>query len=370
MPNSRLVCASFIFHTAYAYTHTLTRGRIPSSLGLLSNISVVLLFQNHLTGPLPEAMNRSNVPLLSAFSAEDNQLTGTIPPMFGSTKLFYLWLSGNNVEGPIPEEMGEMTNLQYLYLDNNQLTGTIPSSFAKLTELRYLAVDRNYNPHSERTLYGSLDLFENITHLTYFTASQNSFSGSIPHTLSGLKYLKTLDLSENAFIGSIPQTYFGQMVSLGSLFLQSNQFVGPVPIPRSINLTVFDVSMNTFTGTVPTELFALPSISILSLSANCLEIKLSTSICQSTTIEELFMSGLGRNNGCPSSNPFVTPPVVPSCLWTMRSLKKLYISGVDDNIMVTIAYYMFLSCFTHLIPTSASTIFLRAQLYNRRISLY
>ena len=47
-------------------------------------------------------------------------------------------LRNNELTGPIPSEIGYLTNLTYLDLRYNQLTGTIPSEIGHLTNLHYL----------------------------------------------------------------------------------------------------------------------------------------------------------------------------------------------------------------------------------------
>ena len=56
-----------------------------------------------------------------------NQLTGTIPTELGNlTNLRFLYLGGNSLSGSIPTELGNLTNLEYLHLYDNQLSGDIP----------------------------------------------------------------------------------------------------------------------------------------------------------------------------------------------------------------------------------------------------
>ena len=60
-------------------------------------------------------------------------LTGPIPPEIGNlTNLEWLVLGSNELTESIPSEIGNLTNLIILYLNNNQLTGDIPESICDL----------------------------------------------------------------------------------------------------------------------------------------------------------------------------------------------------------------------------------------------
>ena len=77
-------------------------------------------------------------------SLASNQLTGPIPAWLGDlTNLTGLWLWGNQLTGPIPAELGDLTNLTELYLASNQLTGEIPPELGGLSNLMWLELDFN-----------------------------------------------------------------------------------------------------------------------------------------------------------------------------------------------------------------------------------
>ena len=52
-------------------------------------------------------------------------------------------LSGNQLAGTLPAELGNLSDLQRLYLNNNQLTEILPQSFANLEALELLYFDQN-----------------------------------------------------------------------------------------------------------------------------------------------------------------------------------------------------------------------------------
>ena len=63
------------------------------------------------------------------------QLTGPIPAELGAlTNLESLLLVDNQLTGPIPAELGDLAKLRSLVLFGNQLTGPIPARLGDLTE--------------------------------------------------------------------------------------------------------------------------------------------------------------------------------------------------------------------------------------------
>ncbi|KAI2499223.1 hypothetical protein MHU86_15264 [Fragilaria crotonensis] len=121
---------------------------IPSEIGLLTQLTELVL---------------------SAF-----QLTGTIPSTLAKlTMLTQLTVSGSKLYGSIPSSLSRLSQLQQLDLSHNHLTGSIPSSLSRLTQLQYLDLNTN------------------------------SLSGSIPSSLSNLTKLQSLNLAGNLLNGTI-----------------------------------------------------------------------------------------------------------------------------------------------------------------------
>ena len=73
-----------------------------------------------------------------------NNLSGPIPPELEElTNLASLWLNDNDLSGPIPPELGKLTGLEWLDLQGNRLTGPIPPELGKLASLVWLDLRRN-----------------------------------------------------------------------------------------------------------------------------------------------------------------------------------------------------------------------------------
>ena len=54
-----------------------------------------------------------------------------------------LELSSNNLSGPVPPELGNLTNLMELELEHNELTGPVPQSFLALEMLTWFFFEGN-----------------------------------------------------------------------------------------------------------------------------------------------------------------------------------------------------------------------------------
>ena len=77
---------------------------------------------------------RPRVLRISRSTGCPNDLTGPVPPELGNlTTLEELWLDGNKLSGPVPAELGQLVNLQELNLEDNELSGSIPPAATSRT---------------------------------------------------------------------------------------------------------------------------------------------------------------------------------------------------------------------------------------------
>ncbi|MBC6476608.1 MAG: cadherin-like domain-containing protein [Hormoscilla sp. GM7CHS1pb] len=127
-------------------------------------------------------------------------------------------LDDNDLSGPLPDSLGNLSNLKFLDMSYNDLTGTIPDSLGNLSNLKTLDLDRN-------DLSGSIpDSLGNLINLKELELSRNSLSGSIPDSLGNLINLKELDLSVNSLSGTIPDS-LGSLSNLRTLSLANPPYL-------------------------------------------------------------------------------------------------------------------------------------------------
>jgi hypothetical protein len=95
-------------------------------------------------------------------------------------------LVGENVRGPIPADLGLLTDLTLLQLVRSQLSGTIPSSLGDLTALTSLYLSSN---QLDGTIPSSLGA---LTALTWVWLHQNQLVGTMPFCNSGQSFYELL----------------------------------------------------------------------------------------------------------------------------------------------------------------------------------
>ena len=98
------------------------------------------LDSNNLIGPIPPHM--AQLTRLQRLSLEDNTLSGRIPPEFDNlSRLDYLMLRHNVLTGEIPGELGWLARMTTLGLANNKLSGRIPPELITSYVSRFIATD-------------------------------------------------------------------------------------------------------------------------------------------------------------------------------------------------------------------------------------
>ena len=133
----------------------------------------------------------------------------------------------NRLTGPIPAELGDLTDLQTLDLGYNRLTAAIPAELGDLTNL--LTLDLAGNPRRPGALTGPIPAeLGDLTNLQNLFLGFNELTGPIPAELGALTNLQVLNLRRNQLMGPIPAE-LGALTNLQTLWLWSNELTGPIP---------------------------------------------------------------------------------------------------------------------------------------------
>ncbi|XP_031285373.1 LRR receptor-like serine/threonine-protein kinase EFR [Pistacia vera] len=114
---------------------------IPKEIGNLTQLKWVYLGSNKLQGEIPKELG--NLAEVEILSFSNNSLIGTIPSLlFNLSSLIYTDFSNNSLIGSLPDNMCQyLPNLEGLYVSHNQLTGPIPNSLGQCTMLRFVSLE-------------------------------------------------------------------------------------------------------------------------------------------------------------------------------------------------------------------------------------
>ncbi len=273
-----------------------------------TNVTRLSLGGNQLGGPIPPQIG--NLSALEWLLLRNNQLSGPIPPQIGSlSALTWLDLGGNQLSGPIPPEIGNLSALTQLSLGSNQLSGTIPPQIANLSALTLLFL---YNNQLSGTIPPEIG---NLSALTTLSLDRNQLSGTIPADIGTLSALVVLYLHQNQLSGTIPPE-IGNLSTLTWLHLHNNQLSGPIPpqIGSLSALTWLRLSRNQLSGPIPPEIGNLSALTGLSLGSNQLSGTIPPEIGNLSAL-----TGLSLNN-----NQLSGP--IPPQIGSLTTLTELFLA--------------------------------------------
>ncbi|KAL4191969.1 hypothetical protein AMTRI_Chr06g191600 [Amborella trichopoda] len=176
-------------------------GSLPSSLFALCKYLqgfAVNLSTNQLSGKISSVIFL-NCSELNSFEAAYNQLDGPIPKEIGNAFLIsQIDLRGNRLNGTLPDQLGTLKNMKQVLLGENTFTGGIPVQLSRLSSLQVLDLSSN-------NLTGSIPSnLAQATQLQVLLLDHNALSGEIPSSFSELQFLTNMNLSYNNLSGYIP----------------------------------------------------------------------------------------------------------------------------------------------------------------------
>ena len=334
------------------------RGIIPPSISLLTNLYILDLNSNYLTGNINGVTTLVNLQYLYLFTNNftqsvssqitnlvklktlalySNLLTNIFPSLVPMFNLSYLDVFNNKIRGQLPSSLGLLYNLNYIDFSLNHLGGTIPIAISSLEHLNYLDLGLNNN------IYGTLPKeFGRLTSLLLLSVEGNALTSFVPKDYRNMSSLVTLILNNNMF-------------TIGNTM---NGTVDFVDYTKQKNLSVIDLSHNYFKGPLFTNVFLLPSLRTFAAVANCFSGTLPPEICFATKLQTLALDGLTSGDNCfqqlwPTNNFLnfsgrltirTMQGTVPSCIYRLPNLETIHLSGngllghLPDSLSDSISY--------------------------------
>ncbi|KAL6197313.1 hypothetical protein ACLB2K_032922 [Fragaria x ananassa] len=236
--------------------------------GNICHIESIYVMGQDLDGVLPASL--AKLPYLKQVNLGQNDLSGSIPREWASTKLEFLVLSVNNLSGPIPGYLGNITTLRALALEGNLFSGPVPSDLGKLINMERLYLRAN-------NLTGELPVaLTKLTKLKELQIGSNNLTGRIPNYFQSWKDLEILEMIASGFEGPLPSSLsvlnnmtdlrigdlsgessefpnLSNMTNMKKLMLRSCNITGQIPeyISTMTNLAVLDLSFNRLEGVIP-----------------------------------------------------------------------------------------------------------------------
>lgn len=295
------------------------------------NISILNFQSNFFSGRIPPSWK--HLPLLQTFFVANNLLSGPIEILSHMKHMRYLGLSQNIFTGTLPASLGELEELRDVYLHENYFWGSIPCAWSNFTDLYYFSMYEN-------SLTGTLCTgFSRWEHAEVITVDDNYLTGTLPPEFSKMRELQQLTVYFNIFSGTVPSEY-SQLTKLQLFLVQENALHGNLDGVFNSTLQKYlqtvDVSMNAFTGRLPSEVF---TDALLSFSAfqTCFDGSIPEDVCNARSLETLVLDGVtsycAKNiwPGVPDS-PQYSHPVkrgAPECIWQLPNITTLHLSSND-----------------------------------------
>ncbi|KAH7351804.1 hypothetical protein KP509_19G015100 [Ceratopteris richardii] len=228
-----------------------------------------LQFQNvGLIGTLPASLNRlSN---LETIALQGNSFSGDLPTFSGLSKLTTAYLGSQQFTSIPGDFFRGLSSLSILNLEDNPLNAStgwsLPEDLASISSLTSLSL-------TNTTLRGAIPGFlGNLSSLQELRLAYNQLSGYIPDSFANLAQLSRLELNNQGPPGPLSGSilFVGSMPSLKTLWLQVNSFSGTIPseLGSAVSLTECRLNDNELVGFIPSTFAASSSLQYLSLQNN------------------------------------------------------------------------------------------------------
>ncbi|XP_044367750.1 MDIS1-interacting receptor like kinase 2-like [Triticum aestivum] len=324
-------------------------GPLPPDLCVGGMLKILTASDNNLNGPLPSSL--VNCRSLVRLRLERNQIEGDISKMGVYPNLVYMDMNSNKLFGQLSYQWGGCHNLTMLRFSKNNLTGGIPASMGNLSQLGILDLSSN---KLEGEIPGALG---NLQKMFNLNLAENLLHGSIPEEIGLLSNLEFLDLSSNNLNGLV-QDSIEHCLNLRFLKLNGNNFKENIPAKLGLLRNLhdqLDISDNSFTGAIPSQLSGLIMLANLNLSHNELNGSIPSSFQSMESLISIDVSYNKLEGQVPDSKVFRQAPIqqfmhnkklcgvvkgLPPCSSATQSRGKR--KGYKIHVLTTIPALLFL----------------------------
>lgn len=282
-------------------------------MGDLYNLEFLSLSINQLTGPIPFRI--FNISSLKHLELNQNQLSGSLPDIWGPN-LEDLYVASNCLTGSIPGSISNASSLTILEIANNSFSGFIPISLTYLRNLQMFVSWDNNLTLGKTSDSNILHNLSNLKDLTMFVLTNNPLDSMLPTSIgnwsSSLQYVY---FSVCKLRGKIPSDV-GNLSSLVALALSGNSLDGKIPpsIQRLSSLQGFYLEANSLQGSIPNELCRLNNLFELYLTSNKLSGSIPTCFGNLRNLRYLSVA----------SNELI---IIPSTFWDLVDILKINFSS-------------------------------------------
>lgn len=327
----------------YGYDNDI-HGQLPTEIGLLNKVEIFTMAENKLTGTIPaEVENMHNLQTFSLHNdlQQKSQIGGRLPKFHTQPFLSEIYLDGNAIGGPIPSRLllanNDTNSLITIGLSNNDLTGEIPIQLSRFNKLSINLVGNKIHhipfaicsktswqnglveqfgcsailcPIGYASEHGRQTNEEDACKKCPTDSLGNDYMGSVSCNGDGSQVLTEYQILAILFTDLGGESWQDQTgwEELHELLLTTTlEDFGSFSDDTSYCRTYFGITCNDndeiteirlpnngLYGLIPTEVFQLPSLTVLDMSRNAVTITPGegfSALSKSTSLESLHLSG-------------------------------------------------------------------------------